>query len=343
MFFKHPLVMPTMSKSNHLLSDHMPVLTTNSLRKLVTYNMTYKAQDKGSFYNNGWGANENQEEYENRLAHIATKIVQLVDLEKPDFICLQECPKDRETHKLFIQRIKSHSSTAGYAFLQSKVKDAFLIIIYNKRRYALEEVPALSTMTFNAGLKNRALLACFTNVETQESHLVGCIHANFHKEVRSDIELIYSKAKQLKIHHIDLLGDYNRDLLSHSDDYSLKDISDAITSNGQIGGLRMFANAVAGASFCYGTQEAPYPLEQIQTIETRDGIISSEEFQVQCILQMNYADKTLLKSMPLNKKLACIPEGFLENLRSVGIPNVCVGDLTLARDDSSRDEPKFTY
>lgn len=319
--------------SQKLLSDHMPFEVIAGETKLLAWNMlcSMKFNNQEGYFNSGFACDrdnpETNEQYHARISHVAAQLGTAHRTERPSFICLQECPEDEASHELFIaQTLKYLPSYAYERFIDSE-KDYFLITFYDQAECQLladltQEVKAIKLAE---GLNDRILPLVFKK-KSDEKLLVVNVHASFGKDVKNDLEILNTWAKERKINMV-LLGDFNRDLVKKSDDFSNHDISDALNESKQIlDGLHV--RAIESSSFISQpvfektisgekARDADNRLiiNNINTlIETRDGCISSQEATVRCLVNLN-RPSIYLDASQLSGDLTKIPEGFIDFLK----------------------------
>jgi endonuclease/exonuclease/phosphatase family metal-dependent hydrolase len=276
-----------------------------------------KFHPQGEFFNNGFICpNETNEQYHNRLLHIAAKLNVATAREKPAFICLQACPEVLASRDTFVKALKK-GELHDYAvnFYNNDDDEYYLMTLHDERQYSV--VPQLSNLmakiALTEGLQGRVLPLVFASHKTGEPWLVVNVHANFSKEVRHDVSALYQGATRLGIMNVVLLGDFNRDLVLESDNYSKHDISQALSEDYYFeDGLRV--RATHGASFC--TQYKKDSGQKKQRLETRDGVMSTCKLYVAPMAKINEADLSLSFIKEISSHLATIPDRFLEKLSS---------------------------
>jgi len=273
--------------------------------------MRFNSQWK--YFNNGFICpNETSEQYANRLLHIAAKLNLAVANEKPAFICLQKCPETNESREQFAKALKQ-GELQHYAinFYNNNNDEYYLTTLHDARLYSIVDKLSeeMTHLALTEGLKGRILPLVYQSTNTGEVFLVVNVHANFSKEVQQDIKILYQATTERGIKDIILLGDFNRDLLLKSDNYSKSDVSDSLDSNQRFAGI-LHVKATHSASFC--TQYNKETEKKGQGLETRDGVMSTFPVNVICMTSVNAPDVML--SLEISPHLATLPEGFLEQL-----------------------------
>lgn len=300
------------------LSDHMPFVAEGYGVTLLGWNILCQMlfNEQYEIYNNGFICpNESDEHYANRLSHIAAQLNNAAIKEKPDFICLQECPETLETRDHLISALKQGNELKHYEVSQynNDNDEYYLMTLYDGRLYNLDQDKSekLLQATLNEGLKGRISPLVFTKRESSETILVVNVHANFSKEVQADVRDLYQYASELGICRIVLLGDFNRDLVLVSDDYSKHDICQSLDDESRFAGV-LYVNAVPRASFCSRYDKMTH--QKSQVIETRDGLMSTFPVVVSCLAYVNTPNVALSFTKNISPRLSTIPSGFLEQL-----------------------------
>lgn len=301
-----------------ILSDHMPfmVLDENMEMTFISWNiltqMKFDAEMK--YFNNGFICyDETDEQYTNRLLHIVAQINDAAKSTKPGFICLQECPATCTVQSMFIDALKQGDELQHYgtSFLHSYTDGIYLTTLYDVRSYSydMDLSQKMNKVRLNEGLKGRVLAEVYCAKATNEKILVVNVHANFTKEIKEDVKALYHHAAQLGLKQVVLLGDYNRDLVLESDNYSKHDIAVSLNGNRQFE-ESLYVNAVVGASFC--TRYNKETEQKSQGIETRDGVMSTFKVSVHCMSEYNIPNVALSFTKNISPRLSSVPNGFLE-------------------------------
>jgi len=264
------------------------------------------------YFNNGFNCrSESPDEYSSRLTHLAAKLSLIVEIEKPSFICLQECPETQDNRDKFARKIKVNEEVSHYKinYMNNDSDEYYLMTLYDERNFSISQdlSAAIAAVPLSEGLVGRILPLVFLNKTQDEATLVVNVHAKFPNDIQSDVKALYQAAIELGIKHVVFLGDFNRDLVQESDNYSKHDIAQALDARGCFA-KDLHVNAISGASFC-----STYNKETEQggqKIETRDGIMSTFPVEVVCMANVNAA----VLSHSLSSDLRLIPKGFLERL-----------------------------
>ncbi len=305
------------SAEKKLLSDHMPFIGKSKNECFIGWNILcqMKFSSEWKYFNNGFMCpDETQEQYANRLMHIAAKLNAAATTETPAFICLQECPETDASRTHFAEALKKGElQHYGINFYNNNDDEYYLITLYDARRYTPVDKLSeeMSHVQLSEGLKGRVQPLVYSSNKTGEVFLVINVHANFSKDVKQDVNALYQRAKELGIKNIILLGDFNRDLVLESDDYSKHDISKALDSSHRLAG-DLYVSATHGASFC--TKYDKETEKKGQGLETRDGVISTFPVDTVCMTNANSPDVALSYTREISPHLSSIPDGFLEKL-----------------------------
>lgn len=295
-------------KKDKGLSDHIPFTIKNKNHLFLCWNMLNKMSIKetqwGPFLNNGFACKmENEDEYIARLEVIADKLLKFMKL-KPSVICLQEGPSGT-----FYDKFKNQfESNPHYKFLHTPRGDHNLITLYNSEDYEFcsELTEKLKEVSL-VGFKDRVLMAVLKKTQEEPILLIN-VHADFGKEIASDVKQIYHKACELKIQNIIFMGDFNRALLlPDPNDRCKNDISSAVECGKFIfENEALYVHAIPNSSFIRRL-EVDLKVE----IEKRDGVLSSESFDLEF-------KKDIFMTKDLKNKLSVdlqtLPENFKENL-----------------------------
>lgn len=304
-------------QTKKILSDHMPFLVKYKHISFLSWNMLCQMAFRPEFgyFNNGFICPEEINNiFLNRLFHQATRLRQTARNIKPSFICLHECPETEETREKLAEALKE-GELRHYErhFYNNDFGRHYLITLFDTRRFTLDATltQAVSSLILNEGLKDRILpLVCIEKI-TNQKWLVVNVHANFVKDVQQDVKDLFRHATELGINEIIFIGDFNRDLLLESDDYSKHDISKAIDDKGLFDG-RLHVCALHNGTIC--TKYKKETDEKTQGVETRDGAIATFPMDIICMTEMNAPDKTSLHTKPISRFLTNIPQGFFEKL-----------------------------
>jgi endonuclease/exonuclease/phosphatase family metal-dependent hydrolase len=326
-----------------LLSDHMPFLVKSEEKSatknpaLVGWNMLcqIKFNNDWNYFTSGFACNrdipETEQQYISRIRHVAAQLGVAIRKTQADFICLQECPETEELRKIFIAETQKHLIGYEHQFFKDSDNDYFLMTFYNTSEYAIntELTDDVSRATLNSGLKERVLSLVFQNKMSGEKLLVINAHANFGKEMKSDVDVLHAWAKNNKL-PIVLLGDCNRDLVKKSDDISKHDISESLDAEKRLS-QELHVNAVDASSFISKAvfelndkgekvkdKNGNVVIKEVRTfVETRDGSISSFPVTTECMVDINRPNAYLNETSDLSKDLTKCPEDFIANLVSV--------------------------
>jgi len=196
-FFKPEQATARIPTKPSSLSDHHPfIVQDNNHAEAVAlvWNMLVKMKGK-HFFNNGFACKEEtDEQYANRLQHIAEQIkAVMLEHNQLPFICLQETPKTQQDFDAFNQALEINYP---YVRLQNENTPP-LVTYYNPEKYTL--VSEL-TIPLNAGLQQRAIPLVFQNKTTDEYVLLVNVHADFLSEITEDILTIMQYAKNNQMH-----------------------------------------------------------------------------------------------------------------------------------------------
>src|SRR5579883_649828 len=302
------------------LSDHMPFIAKNNDMTLMSWNILcqMKFNDKWKYFNNGFGCHEESDKfYTNRLSHIISRIGYAAKDEAPAFICLQECPETDDLRAQFEGEIRQNEMLKNYeiSYFNNIEDEYFLTTLYDAHSYTIQRelTEKISSASLEEGLAKRILPLVFLHKKSGAMTLIVNVHANFGKEVKKDVQLLCELAKQLGINHVAFLGDFNRDLVLESDNYSRHDISQALDSEHRFANL-LYVNSICASSFI-----AQYNSDKNETnvvIETRDGIMSTFPVDVICMTDINTPNPAMTFTKELSPRLNEIPDGFLEHLES---------------------------
>jgi endonuclease/exonuclease/phosphatase family metal-dependent hydrolase len=319
------------TSSQKLLSDHAPFIVKSENETLFSWNILcqMKFNEKWKYFNNGFICPaEDVNEYRNRLSHIAARLDAMMPEEHPSFICLQECPGTVQDKQHFIETIQQTKTLKNYLSIQHSNNSVDLISLYDPQRYAInnELSSKIQSTEFMQGLKDRVLAQVFTSMTTKKTILVVNVHADFGKEVQQDIKSLNQHAGSYNIDQIILLGDFNRDLLLQSDDYSKHDISTALDVNHMFD-ENLHVGASQSSSFC--TKYNKETSQKGQGLETRDGALASFPIQITCLPKHNFSSTLLSFNNPISSHLSTIPPGFLEKLmpQMDEKPQLSIGNL----------------
>jgi endonuclease/exonuclease/phosphatase family metal-dependent hydrolase len=300
--------------AGQLLSDHSPFVACGKNTTLIGWNILCQMQfnPKWEYFNNGFNCRgESDDLYSHRLSHLVSQIGTAAKIENPDFICLQECPEKEAVIAKFDDEIRGNETLKKYEIERFSTDGCSLITLYNTNTFSIE--PSLShhiaTVPLHEGLAGRILPLVFLRNDTRKPTLVINVHANFSKTVEQDIKALYARARELGIKQVALLGDFNRDLVLESDDYSQHDVSSQLDKKGYFA-KDLQVKATAGASFCSKFNKETK--EATQRLETRDGILSTFPVEVACMMAINTVVPKLRLHKALSPDLNRIPDGLLE-------------------------------
>lgn len=319
-----------------LLSDHMPFLVEGKNVSLLCWNILYliKFNKKYHYFNSGFKCDkdipETETEYNNRTIHVAAQLGSFCKEKKLPFLCLQECPKASDQRNKFIIEMKKNCAEYEYVFYRNADNDAdshcFLMTFFNANEFELdvELTNQAKALNLKSGLAGQVLLVVFRNKTTNATILVANTHADFDKEMKSDLEIIHNWTKA-NVNDMVLLGDCNRDLVHKSDNYSKHDIQESIDIDYRIFG-ELYVHAVPESSFITkaifemsGNEKIKDGVgnviikDLITLIETRDGCISSFPVVVTEMVDINKPHPHLQGD--LFKGLTTAPQHFLEKLQ----------------------------
>jgi hypothetical protein len=256
------------------LSDHIPFFASNNGISLFSWNILtqMKFNETYKYFNNGFScSNESDEQYKNRLLLIANQIYHEHRNKNFNFICLQECPREKVLSNLFLAKIIDQLINYKAERFSNIEANYHLITLYDSSLYQVEQVltEMLLETKLNQGLEGRILPLVFRHKQSGKNSCIVNVHANFGREIKNDILALYGKAKKHNIEEIIFLGDFNRDLTSSTDD-SQHDIAIALDSDHRLN------NSLYVKSLCQSY--LTYDLEEKNiSYETRDGVISNLE------------------------------------------------------------------
>lgn len=209
----------------YTLADHAPILYAYENASIIGYNMMYEARfnEKWKYYNNGHGIlHEAPIQYRARLDQIARKFSNTHDA---GIIVLQETPKTTDDRMYFITQAKA--ANPDFEFISNRKQGdeqtnrVDLLTAYNTEIYEINHdlSKKLNDIALTEGLQGRTLSTVLFNKRTQKKILITNIHADFGKNILSDLEKIYLKALSLEIDDIAFSGDFNRNLLDTRKEY----------------------------------------------------------------------------------------------------------------------------
>jgi endonuclease/exonuclease/phosphatase family metal-dependent hydrolase len=291
------------ASSPSLLSDHMPFTANTAGTSLLSWNilcqMTFNQEWQD--FNNGFGASdEHDAHYQHRMDHIAHQIKETVNQHHIPIICLQECPDNDLLRRTFHRQLENYDAR----YFNNENEHYYLMTLFDNYRYMINRIltDEISNVPATDGLKGRILPLVLIDMHTYQTILVVNVHANFTKEILADLLNIYHCAQQLKINHVTFIGDFNRDLVTHSDERSKHDIADAVSSN-QLPSLHV--RSVNASSFM--TKFDSGTNKKTVVIETRDGIISTSPTTVTCETAINTPNTGMLFTKPISPDLKNFP------------------------------------
>jgi hypothetical protein len=297
----------------------MPFIVRGRNECLFAWNIltAMKFHSKWKYYNNGFlCADETRLQYQNRLLHIAAKLNNAAQAENPVFICLQECPEVKELRDDFISALKNGGVLKKYGmdFLNNAANGCYLMTLYDEQRYTIAKdlSDKMQVFALHEGLNGRVLPLVFLSINSDEKILVVNVHADFTNDIQNDIKALYQYAKELDIDNVIFLGDFNRDLVAKSDNYSKQDVAALLDANGRFDN-GLFVRANSAASFC-----AKYDKEtgqEGQELETRDGAMAAFQIEVISMPEVNRSDIALSFTNQISPNLSTIPQEFLEKFR----------------------------
>jgi len=300
-----------------LLSDHMPfIVETTQSEKILCWNIMKQMRynDKYKFYNNGFNCdNESDELYFARLHHEAAQLADAVKKLNPGRICLQECPETDESYKQFEDAINQHPILKQHYVIKHLVNNSCnLMTLYDARAYEIhDELTAkITSTTLTEGLQNLIYPLVFRNKATQENTLVVNVHASFVKDIKSDVDVLQQSALSLGIKNVVFLGDFNRDLVLKSDNYSKQDVSSSLDKN-QMLANNLYVKAINSGSFCSSFSRNQ---QKDQWVETRDGSISTQPITVTSLVEVGMANTALSFTKRISDMLRVMPADFLKML-----------------------------
>tara|TARA_R110002126_G_scaffold272886_1_gene417143 strand:- start:51878 stop:52819 length:942 start_codon:yes stop_codon:yes gene_type:complete len=297
-------------------SDGMCVMSWNILCQM-------KFNSIWEYFNNGFTCrDESDEEYRHRLSHIAAQLSAINEDDRRSVICLQECPETPELREQLIADITKQPAFSGYrARLFNNTEDEYyLITMYDGNMYHEDEARTnqIQAVVLKQGLVGRILPLVLVNRVSGDMTVVINVHANFSQAITQDIICLEKQIKCLGITNILLIGDFNRDLVSQSDDYSQHDVSLALDAS-RLFGDTLQVQASNSASFCSTYDRTTSSCGQ--RLETRDGVMSSFEVKLVPMYAMNAPKNALSFAHPVSKALSFIPERFC-NLEVAELPDI---------------------
>lgn len=293
-----------------LLADHMPfMIETNHGMRIISANMMKQMKFSGHFFNNGFNcADESDEFYTSRLCHQAAQLNIGRKQYTPEFICLQECPEEAEQYSDFIKSIE-----LPYFFQHMNNQIRNLTTLYDFTQHYLDTylTEKINLQPLSGGLANCILPLVFRNYLSNETTLVVNVHANFELDIIYDVYALDQCANILGINNTLFVGDFNRDLVLHSDEYSKHDISSALNDR-RLLYETLHVHAIPGNTFC-STFARNQTMQQ--QLETRDGVISTEPVSVTNLMELGMANTALSFTKKLSPALKVMPDNFLSCLQ----------------------------
>lgn len=301
------------TENRKYLSDHAPLLIkTEHGRQFFCCNILVQMKYNG-FLNNGFGCNKEQDDhYKARLSEFASRLATWAMYHEPAAICLQEGPVgpgfDIFKNNLFPIYDEYDFFTLGKG----------MIMLVNTSKYSVSDelTKKLDIHKLTGGLQDKCLAMVLIEKTGNKSILVVNVHADFNKPVIQDVCFLHNKVTELNIDEIIIMGDFNRNILQKSDDYSQADMYKAVENKE----LALFATNMEASSFIRRAKDN-HPKDILPTeddldllIETRDGVLSSVKASIQYESYL-HSVREFEKIALLAPELTKIPPGFFEGMK----------------------------
>lgn len=301
------------TENRKYLSDHAPLLIKTEYGKhFFCCNILVQMKYKG-FLNNGFGCNDEQDEhYKARLGEFASRLANWTMYHQPAAICLQEGPVDLCFNFFKNNLFPIHDDYNFFTLGKG------MIMLVNTSKYSISDelTKKLEISKLTGGLQDKCLGKVLIERTSNKSILVVNVHADFNKPVIQDVCFLNNKAAELNIDEIIIMGDFNRNILQKSDDYSQSDMYKAVENKE----LALFATNIEASSFIRRVKDN-HPKDRLPTeddldllIETRDGVLSSVKASIH---YESYLHKVgdFEKIAILAPELAKIHPGFFESMK----------------------------
>lgn len=257
------------------LSDHHPFIFENEKTKLLSLNMMFKMKfiSRFNFFNNGFKCrNESAEQYKNRIKAICLMMAQQRTISGIDIFCLQEAPQERNEENYLLRELDEKlEKKFNIVSSQGNKNGHYSLTVYNNRRFERDSKlsETISHIRYSGGFDRRVLpVVLIDKTDRRNKHLILNIHANFKKQIKDDLVLLLSTAKQLNIQYVTVIGDFNRNLLIESGDEqdNCKKVLAEAYRNGEIKGINL----------CNVRNTCVYFSDSGLEIQTRDGAIATD-------------------------------------------------------------------